>query len=309
MASEHGDHTGSDHVAALERRSRLLLRAYAAAYRRERGEEIISTLLEATPADRTWPRPRDARALIVGGLKARATQNRSLTTGANLRVAVMVGVSLYLSVWVASYLGTMSIESQVIWRPGSGWPASPPVLTGLAVAATIALAWTAPRRVALAGALPAAAAVCYFVLVRAHITGPAIIQLASLAGLLALVPRTARPSRRWLWLLVAVMATAPLPDLQTYVGTFQPLPTTTLELVLAIGVISIICIGIDARLALAFVTYFVLTGLELAANSIILGLGLSWLFSLLLPLLIVAAVAALAVWLLRRQSAKTKTVG
>ncbi len=110
-AGEDRDPARADRVTAFERRGRLLLRAYPAAYRRERGEEIISTLLEATPADRTWPRPRDARALIVGGLKARAAQNRHLTTAANLRVAVMVGVSLFLSVWVAVYLRTVATNS------------------------------------------------------------------------------------------------------------------------------------------------------------------------------------------------------
>jgi len=302
MAGDDREPAAEDR-ARLERFSRFLLLAYPAAYRRERGEEIIGTLLEATPGHRSWPRSRDARALVVGGMKAHAAQNRHLTTAANLRVAVMAGISLYLSVSVASYLGTMSIESKVIWRPGSGLPALPSVLTGLAVAATIVLAWTAPRRIALAVALPAAAAVCYFVLLRAHVTGPAIIQLASLAGLLALIPTTARPSRRWLWLLGVVMATALLPDLQTFFGTFQALLTTTLELVLAIGVISIIWIGVDARLALAFITYFALTELAVAAESIILGYGLSWLLSLLIPLLIVAAVAAAGIWLLRRQSA------
>ncbi len=145
----------------LERRSRLLLRAYPAAYRRERGEEIISTLLEATPAERTWPRPRDARALIVGGLKARAAQNRHLTTAANFRNAVMVGISLYLSVWVAVYLRTVA---------SIRWPACRRCWPGYH-RGDDALAWTAPRRVVLAGAVPAAAAVCYFVLVRCASSG------------------------------------------------------------------------------------------------------------------------------------------
>ena len=271
-----------------------MLRAYPAAYRRERGEEIISTLLEATPAERTWPRPRDARALIVGGVKARAAQNRHLTTAANFRNAVMVGLSLYLSVWVAVYLRTVAFNS---------WPALPAVLTGLAIAATIALAWTAPRRVVLAGAVPAAAAVCYFVLVRLHLIGPAVIQLASLAGLVAVIPHTAGPSRRWLWLLGLVTVPALLPALPTYLGSIEGRASDML--VLAIGVGSIAWIGIDARLALALLTYFTLMWLQATAESIAFGLSLSWLF----PLFIVAAVAALAVWLLRRQSARTKTAG
>ena len=39
-----------DSAARLERRARTLLRAYPADYRRDRAEEVIGTLLEATPA-------------------------------------------------------------------------------------------------------------------------------------------------------------------------------------------------------------------------------------------------------------------
>ena len=59
-------------MTALERRSRWLLRAYPARYRRERGEEILGTLLEDSPPGRRWPSPRDARALIMGGLRVRS---------------------------------------------------------------------------------------------------------------------------------------------------------------------------------------------------------------------------------------------
>jgi hypothetical protein len=45
----HGD------AGRLERRARWLLRAYPAAYRADRGEEIIGTLLEAVPPGRDWP--------------------------------------------------------------------------------------------------------------------------------------------------------------------------------------------------------------------------------------------------------------
>ena len=58
-------------VTALERRCRLLLRAYPAWYRRERAEEMLGTLLEASPAGRNWPSVRDARALAIGGLRVR----------------------------------------------------------------------------------------------------------------------------------------------------------------------------------------------------------------------------------------------
>jgi hypothetical protein len=58
-------------VSSLERRCRRLLRAYPAWYRRERAEEMLGTLLEASPPGRGWPSFRDTRALITGGLRVR----------------------------------------------------------------------------------------------------------------------------------------------------------------------------------------------------------------------------------------------
>jgi hypothetical protein len=58
-------------VTGRERRCRWLLLAYPAWYRRRRGEEMLGTLLEATPAGASWPSFRDARALITGGSRAR----------------------------------------------------------------------------------------------------------------------------------------------------------------------------------------------------------------------------------------------
>ena len=209
-------------MTALERRSRRLLRAYPAAYRRERGEEIIGTLLEATPEDADLAaaarRPCADRGRSEGTRCAEPAPDHRREPprrgdGRRLALPVRMGSDL------PAHCGDQVPDALAA---GSAWPALPAVLTGLAVAATVVLAWTAPRRVVLAGALPAAAAVCYFVLVRAHLTGPAVIQLASLAGLVALIPRTARPSRRWLWLLGVVMATALLPDLQTSLAPSRP---------------------------------------------------------------------------------------
>ena len=58
-------------MTGLERHCRWLLRAYPAWYRRERSEEMLGTLLEASPPGRRWPTFRDARALVTGGLRAR----------------------------------------------------------------------------------------------------------------------------------------------------------------------------------------------------------------------------------------------
>jgi hypothetical protein len=58
-------------VTPLERRCRLLLRAYPAWYRRNRAEEILGTLLEVSSPGRGWPSFHDARALVIGGLRVR----------------------------------------------------------------------------------------------------------------------------------------------------------------------------------------------------------------------------------------------
>jgi hypothetical protein len=57
--------------APLERRYRWLLYAYPAWYRRERAGEMLGTLLEAGSLDQRWPSLRDARALVIGGLRVR----------------------------------------------------------------------------------------------------------------------------------------------------------------------------------------------------------------------------------------------
>jgi hypothetical protein len=58
-------------VSALERHCGWLLHAYPRWYRRERAGEMLGTLLEASPPGRGWPSFRDARALVIGGLRIR----------------------------------------------------------------------------------------------------------------------------------------------------------------------------------------------------------------------------------------------
>lgn len=58
-------------MTPLERHCQWLLRTYPAWYRRGRAEEMLSTLLEASPPDTRWPSFRDTRSLVVGGLRAR----------------------------------------------------------------------------------------------------------------------------------------------------------------------------------------------------------------------------------------------
>ena len=88
----------------LERRCRTLLRAYPRWYRRQRGDEMLATLLEASLPGQRWPSARDTRALIMGGLRVRATQDQRLTTAANLRLAAQLGAALTLLFLIAGSL-------------------------------------------------------------------------------------------------------------------------------------------------------------------------------------------------------------
>jgi hypothetical protein len=82
----------------VERRYRALLRAYPPQYRAEHGEEIMDTLAQATPAERSWPVWREARALLVGGLRLRA-----LTAGDNSsRGLVLDGLHIGATLLVAA---------------------------------------------------------------------------------------------------------------------------------------------------------------------------------------------------------------
>lgn len=53
----------------LEKRYRMLLRAYPADYRRERADELIDTLIGDEPTTRRWPSLRQAASLIRGALR------------------------------------------------------------------------------------------------------------------------------------------------------------------------------------------------------------------------------------------------
>ena len=291
-------------MTSLERHARWLLRPYPATYRRERGEEIIGTLLE-TSDGRAWPRLRDVRALAVGGLKARASQNRQRATSANLRVAVMAGLAMYLSLWVASYLdGAVQGFVPHSVQP-AGWSNWPSAVTALLVGATVVLAWTGPRIVVLAGALAASAGVVSVALViagPAGLLGPRLVQVLALVGLAALTPRAGRPSRHWLWLPGVIGVWSLLLEMGVGYGwlgfTTWGLFTPGLPL-LAIIVSSIVWIAIDARLIVAVLTYFAITVLQVPVAEITSGIGA---LAVLPFLLVIAAVAAPALWLLRRQS-------
>jgi len=303
LAGADRDPADAARMAHLERRARLLLRVYTAAYRCERGEEIIGTLLE-TSTDRSWPRLRDVHALVIGGLKARAAQHRQSTVGANLRVAVMTGLAIYTAFWFAMYMDGV-IQGFVFFGPGSqppvGWNNWPAAMTALLGGATVVLAWTAPRIALLAGPLTAAVVIVFAVAnhdtLLAH-----LVQLLGLVGLAALAPRARHPSRHWLW-LPGLIAVSPLVELALgygWVGNTWPRYAPELS-VLAVAVAGILWIGIDARLMVAMLMFFALTVAQMSVMEIPYGLVDP---VTLLALLVTTTLTLASGWLLRRQSAR-----
>jgi hypothetical protein len=288
MLSDHGGSedpsSASAHpMSALERRSRWLLRAYPAAYRRDRGEEIIGTLLEAKAEGQAWPRVRDVRALAVGGLRARAEQNRRLSTAANLRIAVMAGISFYIVLIGADYLGTWVVD------PGPLRDEWHIMLLGLLILAPALITWIAPRVIASLSGVASAVAT-YFVGPNQLPSWGWISLVVCIAAIVLLAPRSARPPRTWL-LLTGAFAAAVVATAAASAGfVVQVMP------VLAFLVLSVAWLAIDARLFVAFAT-FVLTFFLARGRA-------PFLILTELPYMVaIAGIAALPVWLLKRQSA------
>jgi hypothetical protein len=62
-------------VSTLESRCRRLIRAYPPAYRQDRGDELITTLLDLAGPGQRRPGPRDTLDIVRGGLVTRCRQH------------------------------------------------------------------------------------------------------------------------------------------------------------------------------------------------------------------------------------------
>jgi len=294
-------------MRTLERHCQLLLRAYPSAYRDARGEEIIGTLVEATPPGRTWPPLRDVRCLIAGGLRARAAQPRQFTTAGNLRVAALAGVAAYLAYGASSALSSYlhsALMPGLQYVPDTDQGTLLPILiatSGWRLAAVVlplipmALAWVSRRRVVvLAGALPAAAAIGYAGPWHGIGVGSTVDGLACLAALVALAGHADRPSWRWLW-LAGLLAIAP--PAAAVAWPYGVLVLAMLLLLLALSIASFAWIAIDARPAIAMAVFLAALQLPLTIGYLATDAGIQ------VATLYLLVVMAVAVWRLRCQSA------
>ena len=298
-------------MTALERHCRWLLAAYPAWYRRQRGGEILATLLEASPPGRSWPSPRDARALLMAGLQVRAWRNQRLTTAASVRQAVLLGAALALLWTISEDLADQGASVILAWTHTTALHLDPGywIAADALVLAAVAAAWFAPRPAAAALALAAAAAMWQYWGDR--IT---VIQPAGLLILLAiLAPGRNRLPRSWLW-LAGVLSAANLLDqasgvlLRIYHVINPPLSAVPWIILGAV----VLWAAVDARPAVAMAIWLTSTWLVFNLLSSIDDLlsstgGGSQGLVLSQPSYLSAAgsavLAATAIWRLRHQAA------
>lgn len=297
----------------LERRARWLVRAYPAAYRADRGEEIIGTLLEATPPGRNWPPSREVVSVIPAGLRARREANLRQGLSASLRQTAMVGAAVYLVQLPCSAL------LEVVWAARSGLIPFPLgsydwfyFLLGVLTTLILAAAWSGRRRLvavaAVATVIPAAIYTLIshewdLMVVLAEFAGPALAVFVPFAR------RTERPPVSLLWLPCLPLGVTLVEALSTPYPGFSPhtmsqtmllFPYTT-YLSLVTVVVAVCWLVTDVRPLAGLVFAFTLV-------RVINGFAYARSYGAVKPVEIAIAITAslvlacALVWLLRRRT-------
>lgn len=288
----------------LERRARMLLRAYPADYRRDRAEEIIGTLLDATPADRSFPSARDGLALIAGGVHARAAGNRRLSAAANLRLALLLGLSMFL-------VFNISFSPSELGVVGGGvdWLA---MAAGFLMAAVALAPWLGRRMVTIAVVLPAAALAAYQVLSMPSWRaidgnwGWLAGILIAMGALAALSGGPSRLPRSWLWLPCVALAAVAAGSLLFASGDRKYGSTGLSYAILLLAAVVACWLATDARPAFGLIAAVLLAPLLADVDNHLSGIRASLTNTLVfevLPLAIGLALLLPVAWRLRRQSA------
>ena len=236
-------------MSSLEARAHRLLRAYPPSYRADRGEEIISTLLEVSPPGREWPALRDAWSLITGGLRVRAARNRQLPVATSLRLTLLLAAALWLTWDPYQLLWFINVSP-------SGQALS--LLGGVLVAATVAAPWHAPRAVtvSLAASTALALGLAYYHAYKP--VNPAYVALyvvppLAVAVIAAMEP--VRPPRAWLCLPASLFAASALFYVQHMVASaLAESIVGVAATVIAYGIVcaTVLWLAVDIRPAIAF---------------------------------------------------------
>jgi hypothetical protein len=298
----------------LERRIRLLLRAYPPGYRADRGEEMLATLLEATPDGQDWPAARDSWSLLAGGTRARRATNRQLGLATSLRQAVVLGLALYVSWVAAEFFDSYSL----IGAHGT------PMLAGLLIAATAFAVWAGHRTLMITTVAASLAVLAYSwysygavaghppLWLRVNQLTPEVSLLLAMVALVHLTRRDGRPPRSWLILVcappLAMFVTRALPVL------FRPGPVPglvrnfLLDVLLLLAISVLAWLATDARPAFGVALAIVVSQVAPLATMVQVGIAdpervanpWQW-ASMDVEALAVAATVAMA-WMLRRRT-------
>jgi hypothetical protein len=300
-------------MSKLEQRCRLLLTVYPAEYRGERGEEILGTLLDAMPPDRGWPPARDVWELLIGGLRARAAANRRLSTASAIRLGVLLGIAIELSLSAAGFLRDF-VTSSAVFATARDTAASGEreLVAGLLIAAAVTCAWRGRRRLLLA-CVPAAAAAVIWLLIHQPAyasqgytlttlsVGAAASLLLCLAALIPLAGQGERPTRSGSWLIGLLVATEVL-------GGIMPSRLFVLSLLGSALIVVIAWIAVDARPALGLATFLVLEVVTILGDTVRLGKTnqtpiIAQMVAIWPVYALLLVVGGLALWRLRRRQA------
>jgi hypothetical protein len=302
----HGD------AGRLERRARWLLRAYPAAYRGDRAEEIIGTILEAVPPGRDWPPSREAIALVASGLRARRAANLRQGLAASLRQVAVAGAAVYLVQLPALALGAVV---------GSARSGHLPLLfsfyewlfyvLGVLALVILAAGWSGRRGLVAAGATAAVIAAVSFTIIRqewdlmvvlADFIGPPVVVFLLFAR------RTERPPLSLLWLPGLALGVAlaeslanvvPAHFAATTAGTTLLSPYTT-GLSLVTVLVAVCWLATDVRplasLVFAFTVSRVVYGFAYGRPLVMVGPAV-----IILGITASLVAACALAWLLRRR--------
>jgi hypothetical protein len=288
----------------LERRARALLRAYPAEYRHGRAEEMLGTLLEAAPPGRSFPTAREAWSLIAGGRHARATRNRRQGVKANVRLALLLGFSTYISAYFCLNIGALDLPRD----QGASWLTNTTLVLGIALALA---PWLGSRAATTALAIPAGTLVAYKEL--GNHGSAAAIQLAELlivmAALVALSGGPVRLRRSWLCLPCALPLALAAGRLLSALHVLAPDLELPLELdaLLLLAVVVACWLVTDGRPAFGLCLAVLLEGVISTLPNLIYG---HYLYAavefLVVDFVIVLPILLPAAWLLlRRQKASS----
>jgi hypothetical protein len=229
----------------LERRYRRLLRSYPLAYRQERAEEMISTLLELARPGQRRPTFREAAALALGGLRTRAVLVL-LADGAAILVAQSIRVIVGLT---GDPRPSMTIELGNLLTAALLCGALPLAAAGrrtialpLILLAVLSQHWAAEYAVTT-DRLPLLSDVLWQLPLAAALTIPLLRRRA---------PRSPHPAR-WLIAIPVALIIMPtqLPEIFPRQSWISALYDVQLPVLVAVLVGSLLWSVIDARVPLA----------------------------------------------------------